>query len=125
MKRVAFFRWYVITLLLFTTLFAIVSSCTKKKIIIYKNVTDRVTLASPPNTDLTYVSFPQLTWEHVAEADSYQVNITNDPTFLDIVVDAIMACFTGESGLKTAIISGATGRMPGCGRSGSMTIPIT
>jgi hypothetical protein len=88
MKRVAFFRWYVITLLVFTLMFALLSSCTKEKIIIYKQITDRVTLSSPPNTGLTFVSFPELVWEHVTDASSYQVNVANDPTFLDIVINA-------------------------------------
>ena len=91
MKRIAFVGWYVVGMLLLTSMFLLLLSCTKEKIIIYKPVTDKVDLAYPPNTDLTFVSFPELTWEHVADADSYQVNIAKNSSFIDIVVDVTVA----------------------------------
>ncbi len=48
---------------------------------------DIVELVSPPNNDLTYTELPDLLWEQLDDAIGYQVNISTNSTFTNIVVD--------------------------------------
>lgn len=89
MKSVALVKMLVITSLMLIIVFMI-QSCTKEKIIIYRPVTDKVNLASPPNTGLVFVEMPTLAWEQLSGATGYQVQLSNGDAFSDIVVDAVV-----------------------------------
>jgi hypothetical protein len=86
MKSVTRFKLSATAALVIGLIF-IIFNCTKEKIIIYKPFGERVNLKNPPNTDLTFAAFPQLEWEHVDDAVSYEVNVSVDANFLNIVVD--------------------------------------
>lgn len=63
-------------------------SCTKEKIIIYKQVTDQVALAFPPNTGLVFGSFPELIWEQAGDATGYKVQVATDASFFQLIINS-------------------------------------
>jgi len=81
--------WVVGGLFLFAVL--VLLSCTKEKIIIYKQVTDQVTLVSPPNTGLVFTSFPELIWEHAADAIGYKIQVATDISFTQLTINSELA----------------------------------
>ncbi|RKX20273.1 MAG: hypothetical protein DRP26_01985 [Candidatus Zixiibacteriota bacterium] len=53
---------------------------------------DYVTLISPPDgLDSTYVEMPVLYWQSLTNAIEYQVNVANDVTFYDMVINTVVS----------------------------------
>jgi len=85
MKVVAGIKWYIIAFMAVMMIY-VIQSCTREKIIIYSSFTEKVTLISPPGSGSINVTMPDLVWEALDEAVLYEVQVSEDAAFSEIVL---------------------------------------
>jgi len=89
MIRLTQIKWFIFIVFVVMGLIAF-TGCTREKIIIYQPYSEQVSLIYPPDTNPEFTTAPILLWENVADADSYQVQISVNASFSDIVVNAAL-----------------------------------
>ncbi|MCP4579980.1 MAG: hypothetical protein GY839_00065 [candidate division Zixibacteria bacterium] len=85
MRVVARIKWYVVAFMAVMLIY-VVQSCTKEKIIIYSSFTGKVTLISPPGSGSVNEVMPTLIWQTLDEAVLYEVQVSADAAFSEIVL---------------------------------------